>query len=305
MQKTLSSYIAIMGAVFIIPLGSANAQTFKPTHHLSLKLDGPNIGDDAYKIIQKALGDKAIEAPDIYTSNHSELKHIVEGVDAQVGPHLIFLAHRDDDHDRDKGVTDRQRNEIKAYGGSRPGSLAYKGDVMQYRWKFKIDKDFGLSKSFTHFFQVKAKNSSKKRKKNGGDAYPVLTVSAVDLGEKGREFQLRYSTGLGPNGEKAVAHNIIREDLSRFTDIWVDVVVQVEFNDKGKLHFQAKNLETGERLAVFKSNNIDMWRGESKRDYSRPKWGIYRSLKHKDSLSNSEDKLRIADLSITKGKWVK
>jgi len=36
------------------------------------------------------------------------MPHIIEAEDSIVGPHFVFLAHRDQDHDRGKGVTDRR-----------------------------------------------------------------------------------------------------------------------------------------------------------------------------------------------------
>lgn len=300
-MKIISQFTLIAVSAFCIA-APAQAQVFKATHHLELKADGPDQGLDAYGLIKKAFGEKSIESPDLYTSNHQGMTHIIEDVDVVVGPHFVFLSHLDDDRDRGTSATDRQRNEIKLYDGSHPGGLAYKGDVMQYRWKFKIDEGYEFSKNFTHLFQIKAKNTSRKKIKNGGDKYPVITISGVDNGAKGNEFQLRYSHGLEPDGGKASSQKLVREDMSRFMGRWIDVAVQIEFREKGKLHFQAKDLESGERLGVFKSDDIDMWRGERKGDFSRPKWGIYRSLKNKDSLRSAEEKVRFADLMVTKGK---
>ncbi len=280
----------------------ARAQLFKAKHHLELKADGPDQGLDAYALIKKAFGNKSIESPDLYPSNHVGERHIFEDVDDVVGPHFVFLSHRDDDKDRGTSATDRQRNEIKLYAGSHPDSLAYRGDVMQFRWKFKIDEGYEFSKSFTHLFQIKAKNSSRKRLKNGGDQYPVITISGVDKGAKGNEFQLRYSYGLEADGSKASYQKLVREDMSHFVGRWIDVAMQIDFRENGKLHFLAKDLETGKRLAAYKSDDIDMWRGERKGDFSRPKWGIYRSLKDKDSLRSGEEKVRFADITVTKGK---
>jgi hypothetical protein len=54
-----------------------------------------------------------------------------------------------------KGVTDRQRNEIKAYDKSLTATLAFKGDTLQYSWKFKVSSELELSSKFSHFFQIK------------------------------------------------------------------------------------------------------------------------------------------------------
>jgi len=51
--------------------------------------------------------------------------HIIEETDSTVGPHFVFLAHRDEDFN--KGVqSDRQRNEIKTYDKSDSAVLVSK-----------------------------------------------------------------------------------------------------------------------------------------------------------------------------------
>jgi len=171
------------------------AQSFVEDKQRDLIADGPS-----YELIKKAFGEKAIESPGLYPSNHPGTPHIFEAEDDVVGPYFIFLSHRDEDKDRDKDYTDRQRNEIKAYDRSRSSLKGFEGETMQYQ-----------------------------------------------------------------------------------------------------LIFQAKNIETGEVLVDFQEDNIDMWRGEHKSDFSRPKWGIYRSLKDKESLRSEEERARFADFSIRKG----
>jgi len=138
--------------------------------------------------------------------------------------------------------------------------------------------------------------------KNGGDQYPVLTLSGVDKGEAGNEFQLRYSSGLGPEGQKAQSEKLIRQDMSLFAGQWIEFFLQVEFSELGYFKLEATNIETGERLIDYEKHDVDMWRGENKGDFSRPKWGIYRSLREKGSLRSEEEQARFADFVITKGK---
>ena len=103
------------------------------------------------------------------------------------------------------------------------------------------------------------------------------------------------------DGNRIKFKALVEEDMSRFTGQWIEFFVQITFDDYGQLIFQAKNIETDELLVNFRDDNIDMWRGEHKSDFSRPKWGIYRSLKNKDSLRSEEEKARFADFSIRKG----
>ena len=299
LTRTLQLSLISLCAFTIAP--HASAETFTQTHKYELTADGPDTGKTSYQLIRKIFGKKSIEAPGLYRSNHPEAQHILEGQDNVVGPHFIFLSHRDEDMDRDKDFTDRQRNEIKAYDKSKRGLKGYKNETMQYRWKFKIDDGFEFSKNFTHFFQIKAKNLSKGPASKDSDKFPVITFTAVDKGEGRNEFQLRHSPSLTPEGKRLKFKKLVRKDMDLFTGQWVEFFVQITYHDQGQLIVRAKNIETGEVLMDFEKDGIDMWRGESRKDFSRPKWGIYRSLKQKDSLRSHEEKARFADFSIRKG----
>jgi len=277
------------------------AQEFKETKSVILTADGPDTGKSAYKLIKKALGSKAMESPDLYKSNHRGAPHIIEDTDDVVGPHFVFLSHRDEDKDRDKDALDRQRNEIKAYDSSKKRLKAYKGDTMQYRWKFKIDDGFEFSKNFTHFFQIKAKNLSKWSHSKDSDKFPVVTFTAVDKGDGRNEFQLRHSPSVTEDGHRPKHTKLVTADMVQFTGQWVEFFVQATFANDGQLIVRATNVESGKTLIDFEQSGIDMWRGESGEDFSRPKWGIYRSIKQKDSLRAEEEKARFADFEIRKG----
>ncbi len=293
-------YIISLAALSIASVPLA-AESFTPKLNNHLASDGVDKGLDSYAIIQKAFGRRAIESPDLYDENHNDLLHIIEDEDDIVGPHFIFLAHRDDDKDRDKDFTDRQRNEIKVYDKSNDSLKAYENEVMQYRWKFKIDDDFEFSKNFTHFFQIKAKNVSKNPNPKDSDKFPILTISGADRGARGNIFQLRHSPSLDENGNRSKFQSLVQKDMTLFTGQWIEFLVQISYKEEGQLIFQAKNLETGALLVDYKNDNLDMWRGEADDDFSRPKWGIYRSLKNKESLRSAEEKARFADFSIAKG----
>jgi hypothetical protein len=304
-QKHVFSFRALGVSCLAFGLMSASlpaaAQTFVEKKRVTLTADGPDEGKSAYKLIKKAFGDKAIESPDLYKPNHRAAPHITEDTDDVVGPHFVFLSHRDVDKDRDKDTTDRQRNEIKTYEGSKRRLKAFKGDTVQYRWKFKIDEGFEFSKSFTHFFQIKAKNLSKWSHSKDSDTYPVVTFTAVDKGDGTDEFQLRHSPSLLEGRRRPKHTKLVTTDMGQFTGQWVEFLVQATFADAGQLVVKATNIETGETLIDFEKSGIDMWRGENGLDFSRPKWGIYRSLKDKDSLRAEEEKARFADFEILKG----
>ncbi len=264
-------YIISLAALSIASVPLA-AESFTPKLNNHLTSDGVDKGLDSYALIQKAFGRRAIESPDLYDENHNDLLHIIEDEDDIVGPHFIFLAHRDDDKDRDKDFTDRQRNEIKVYDKSNDSLKAYENEVMQYRWKFKIDDGFEFSKNFTHFFQIKAKNVSKNPNPKDSDKFPILTISSADKGALGNIFQLRHSPSLDENGNRSKFQSLVQKDMTIFTGQWIEFLVQISYKEEGQLIFQAKNLESGELLVDYKNDTLDMWRGEADDDFSRPKW---------------------------------
>ena len=292
--------LTIWAVTALSTANTAQTQSVTELHHTSLQADGPTTGHSAYALIRKAFGTRAIESPDLYRGNHADVVHITEDTDEIVGPHFVFLAHRDHDNDRDKGLTDRQRNEIKAYDKSKRALKGYEGETMQYRWKFKIDSDFEFSKSFTHFFQIKAKNLSKLKNSKDSDKFPVVTISAVDKGDGRNELQLRHSPSLDENAMRTKSTKLVRKNMSLFADQWIEFFVEATYAEAGTLKFQARNIETDELLVDFEAKDIDMWRGERREDFSRPKWGIYRSLKNKDSLRHEEEQARFADFSVRK-----
>ena len=294
--------ISIILSTLMMCTFNVNAKSFKPLHETVLSADGPENGKSSYDLIRTAFTKKAIESPDLYSSNHTSTQHIIEASDDIVGHHFVFLSHLNHDKDRGKGTTDRQRNEIKVHDHSTPELMGFKQDTMQYRWKFKIDDDFTFSKSFTHFFQIKAKNVSKKRDKNGGDNYPLLTLTAVVKSNGRNEFQLRHNSGYDKNLKNTKTTKLVRGDMSQIAGQWVEIFAEVTYGEKGKLHFQIKTIENDALIVDLKRDNLDMWRGEGKQDFMRPKWGIYRSLKNKESLRSDEEIARFADFSIIKGK---
>ncbi|MFK8016359.1 MAG: hypothetical protein AB8G17_13075 [Gammaproteobacteria bacterium] len=304
-MKKIRHWSAAVPCAWMVSLGApAFAATFVEEHHHQLRADGPDHGQDSYALIRKAFGPRAIESPDLYRPNHRDVQHIIEDKDDVVGPHFVFLSHLEADRDRDKALTDRQRNEIKVYDKSKTDLKAFENDTLQYRWKFKIDSGFEFSKRFTHFFQIKARNERGRRKPKDSDKFPVLTFTGVDGGRRGNGFQVRHSPSLDADGKRIKFSNLVQKDMALFTGYWIEFFVQITFHDEGHLIVKATNFETGEVLIDIEQVGIDMWRGEGRGDFSRPKWGIYRSVGDKASLRADEEKARFADFSIRKGKLV-
>ncbi|MDQ9091440.1 VCBS domain-containing protein [Pseudoalteromonas haloplanktis] len=266
-----------------------------------LKSDGVDQGADAYTLIENVFAKGSIESPDMYEGNHQGVLHIIEDTDTTVGSHFVFLAHRDDDQDKDSGPSDRQRNEIKAYDKSPDSTLAYKDETFQYSWKFKVSSELELTSKFSHFFQIKARNESNDNT-NGNDDQPIITLSGAQKNSTGNQLQVRYSAGFDESGKSTgLDKNLIETDWSLITDEWVEVFVQATFSENGQFAMTLTRLSDKQEIFNIHEQNIDMWRGFSEKDFARPKWGIYRSIVETDSLRADEEQVRFADFSIKKG----
>ncbi|MBQ4831690.1 VCBS domain-containing protein [Pseudoalteromonas sp. MMG010] len=267
----------------------------------TLNADGADIGLDAYTLIENVFSSGAIESPDMYEGNHEDVVHIIEDFDQEIGNHFVFLAHRDIDQDKDNGVTDRQRNEIKAYDKSPDDTLAYEGDSFQFSWKFKVSSELALSSKFSHFFQLKARNDNEDNS-NGNDAQPIITLSGAEKNSTGNQLQVRYSAGFDENGDSTgLDKNLAEVDWSLITDEWVEVFVQATFAEQGQFYMTLTRLSDDTKVINISESNIDMWRGVQAQDFVRPKWGIYRSIVETDSLREEEEQVRFANFSIKKG----
>lgn len=262
--------------------------------------DGVNSGLSAYELIENAFAEGSIEAPDFYSSNHDDVAHIFEDEDTIVGPHFVFLAHRDEDYDRDGGPSDRQRNEIKTYDKSREELKSYEGQTFQYTWKFKIDSELELSSRFSHFFQIKAKNYSEDNS-NGNDNQPIFTLSGAERSSTGNEMQVRYNSGYDINGDSTSDVYMTRVNWSLITDEWLEVFVQITYAEQGKFDMTVTRMSDNTTIIDLSEDNIDTWRGVEAADFVRPKWGIYRSILETESLRAEEEQVRFADFTIRKG----
>ncbi|WP_181406662.1 heparin lyase I family protein [Alteromonas mediterranea] len=284
------------------PSGSDGAQEdaeFIVESEASLRATGSASPAQTYSLIESVFGEGSIEAPDLFTGDHVETAHIIEETDSTVGPHFVFLAHRDEDFN--KGVqSDRQRNEIKTYDKSDSAVLGFEGETMQFEWYFYVSSDMSLSSKFSHFFQLKARNSSDSNE-NGNDDQPVITLSGVEKDSSGKELQVRHSVGFNTDGSRTSDVYLIKTNWGDITDEWVKIAVQATFAEEGSFSMQITRLEDNVTVVDINEPHIDMWRGVSGEDFIRPKWGIYRSVAELDKLRGQEERVKFADFVIRKG----
>ena len=277
----------------------AEQEAFTVTSEVTLIATGADSASETYASIERVFGEGSIEAPDLFEGDHTDTAHILEETDSTVGPHFVFLAHRDEDFN--KGVqSDRQRNEIKTYDKSDNNLLGFEGETMQFEWYFHISSEMSLTRKFSHFFQLKARNDTDDNT-NGNDDQPVITLSAVEKDSSGKELQVRHSVGFNTNGSSTSDVYLIRTNFNDIADEWVKVFVQATFAEEGSFMMQITRLRDSAIVVDVNETNIDMWRGVSSDDFVRPKWGIYRSTAEIDKLRQQEERVKFADFVIRKG----
>lgn len=181
-----------------------------------LLLDADGVGD-TYELITSKLAPNynPIEVPDCGHASFG--RHIDEVFDADLNDHVFrFFIHTSEDDDRCINF-DRQRNEIKTYNQSPDSLLGIEGEIVEYKWKFKLDADFQSSPKFTHIHQLKAVGGTE-------SSMPLITLTT----RKGSpdELELRYA-------ESLTATTLHEVDLAPFKGIWCEAIETVTYGESG------------------------------------------------------------------------
>ncbi|MCW7540904.1 polysaccharide lyase [Aquabacterium sp. A7-Y] len=233
---------------------------------------------DTYTLIDRALGGHASETPDCAHPGFGP--HITQAFDHELGKAaFVFTLHVDPDDDRCTNA-DRQRNEIKVYSPSDDYLKGFNGDTLTYRWRFKLDKHFQPSRSFTHIHQIKAVD--------GDDGSPIITLTP----RAGRPEQLQL-IHVDSKGERKVLAHV---PLEQFKGRWIDAYERITYGSQGSYSLSLRNLADGKVLWRH-SARLDMWRDGA--TFVRPKWGLYRSLDDREALR--DESLRFDRFCIAKG----
>ncbi|MCF6360908.1 MAG: T9SS type A sorting domain-containing protein [Cyclobacteriaceae bacterium] len=242
-----------------------------------LQADGPG---DTYELINSVLapGFDVVEVPDC--SHDIFGRHIDEVFDADLNTNVFrFYIHTTPDNDRCINF-DRQRNEIKTYDKSPDDLLGVEGELVEYKWKFKLDANFQPSSSFTHLHQIKSKGSIE-------DVMPLITFT-VRKGSPDK-FELRYA-------EAFTQITLNEVNLTPFKGEWLEVKETILYGETGSGEYDViiSKVSDGTVLFEYFNTSIRMWKTNA--SFLRPKWGIYRSLNNSASLRDEE--VLFADFSI-------
>jgi hypothetical protein len=232
-------------------------------------LDADGAGN-TYELITSVLapGYNPVEVPDC--SHNAFGRHIDEIFDTELGINVFrFFAHVNVDNDRCINF-DRQRNEIKSYNQSPDNLLGIENEVVQYKWKFKLDANFQVSPNFTHLHQLKSVGGSLA-------SMPMYTLTARKSSPD--RLELRYA-------ETSTQITLLQKDLALFKGVWVDVVETITYGTNGAYAITISKTSDGTVLLDYSDTDIINWRAGA--DFVRPKWGIYRSLNNVSDLRDEE-----------------
>jgi hypothetical protein len=226
---------------------------------------------NTYEDINAALapGRDVVEVPDCAHTGFG--RHIDEVFDKDLNTYVFrFIAHKSPDNDRCKKF-DRQRIEIKTYKSSPENLKASEGETVEYKWKFRLPNNFKVSKNFTHLHQIKSV---------GGpySSIPMITLTArKGPSEKPDRLELRYT----PTDNQTTLKTV---DLNLLKGHWVEVTEVIHYSNKGSYSIEIRKISNDSKLLAYNNKSMDLWQNGS--DFSRPKWGIYRSLKRKEDLKD-------------------
>lgn len=250
--------------------------SFTVSSQVILEADGPG---NTYELINSVFanpGRNIIEVPDC---NHIAFgRHIDEVFDNDLNKNVFrFYIHKSPDNDRCIKF-DRQRNEIKSFDKSPENLKANIGEVIEYKWKFKLDQKFKPSPNFTHIHQIKSV----------GGSYASIPMITLTLRKANPDrVELRYT----PTNDQ---ETIKTANLDLFRGKWLAAKEIITFGEKGSYSIEIKNIATDEVVLNYSNTNLDTWQDGA--EFARPKWGIYRSLINEQDLQ--DEIVKFADFSI-------
>ena len=220
-----------------------------------------------------------IEAPDdAHTDDFG--RHITEIYDNDLKKYVFkFHSHLAIDNDPATQKSDRQRVEIKTYRQSPNHLKATRGEIVRYKWLFKIPAGFLPTQRFTHIHQIKAVD---------GDAGKPLFTLTLRAGTPNKLELLHDS------GSESKAVKLVTVPMSLFEDTWVEATETITVGANGTYAIEIKKVSDKTVLLSYDNENIETIREDN--TFIRPKWGIYRDITNASKMK--DETLLFSDFSI-------
>ena len=279
------SFILVLVIIMIMP-GKNYAQAI-------LEANGPGKTYELINSILAPVSNTAEEAPDMTNGTHAAFgRHIAEVWDSTLNKYVFeFYIHPAIDNDISTLDTNKQRVEIKTYAPSPDSMKGNVGDLMTFKWMFRLPKGFQPSQYFTHIHQIKGVN--------GDDGDPIFTLTPVVKSSK-KIIELRYVADSVQGNSKNPFSSLITANLSDFLGVWVQVTEVIRFDTTTKGTYSINITKVGDTVSMFRYSSKAIKTMRVSNSFVRPKWGIYRSVLTRSYLR--DDSLRLSSITIYKGK---
>jgi len=263
-----------VASIFVFSNKIASSQTV-------LTANGPG---STYELINSVLapGATAEETPDAFDTAFG--RHIAEVWDADLNQYVFeFYLHvsvANELQDESTGDTDRQRVEIKTYAPSPDKLKGVPGEIIVYKWRFKVPTGFRPSSNFTHIHQIKAVG--------GDESDPIFTLTCRKSSPN--KLELNYYSNSNLNSIKFAS-----VDLTQFENTWVEATERIKVDSiHGSYSMNIVRVSDGAKLLSYSNSDLLTYRATN--TFIRPKWGIYRSLLSIQDLR--DESLRFNNFSI-------
>ena len=239
------------------------------------------------------INNPAEETPDMTNGTHISFgRHIAEVWDSTLNKYVFeFYIHALIDNDVSTLDTDRQRVEIKTYEPSPDSMKGFPGDLMTFKWMFRLPIGFQPSLNFTHIHQIKGVD--------GDDSDPIFTLSPVIVNGTPK-LCVRYVADSVQGNSNNPFTLLTSANLSKFLGVWMQVTEVVRFDTTAIGTYSIKVTKVGDTSALLKYSTVGIKTVRASNSFVRPKWGIYRSLLSPSYLR--DDSLRLSHITIYKGK---
>jgi len=249
--------------------------------YVMLQADGKT---DTYTLLAKILGSSPIDGPDC--SHPAFGHHITQVHDSELQTSVFsFFMHVKPDNDRCVNL-DRQRNEIKVETASSAYMKGQLNDTMKYQWKFKLPSGFKPSPDFCHIHQIK-----------GGDGKSSSGAPLITLTPRAGSPNIIQLIQTDSKGTEKV---LAKTNLAPFEGTWVEANEKIKYGHQGSYEISIVRLNSSTTLFSYNAPVIDIWVPDGDgTTFCRPKWGIYRSLKHEQDLR--DEQLLFNDFCVAKG----
>jgi len=116
---------------------------------------------------------------------------------------------------------------------------------------------------------------------DGDSGAPIITLTP----RKGSPNIIQVIHSTGSSGGTSLG-TVASTALAPFLGTWVEAVERITYSHTGTYSLVLTRISDGATLLTYSNNNIDLWRVGT--TFSRPKWGIYRSLLSQADLRDED-----------------